>query len=280
MPCDAARIMKNLALLSLVVAPFIAGCNVTTSNSGSGGSYSSPTPSDNSYGGMHSADFDVSQMRASMSAQSDGTTIKVYASVFDVASDEPITLDSGDFFTATTGSGDPLVLVLESYTDAFSVHYAASLPAGTGAQDVTIAFVRQSGKLGAPRTIVHVPAPFSIVSTPTASIAYGSPLSIQVKPVPNDDILIEATGSCLYAGSGQSGADVESYPDSMTFDQNGNGSFDTSQLDVLDSGCNVSFFVSDVTNGTIDPAFAGGESGDLDAEGSQKRGFQQTIANN
>ena len=273
--------MKNLAWLSLVVAPFVAGCDITTSNSGSGGSYSSPTPtSSDGTNSEHSANLDVSQMRASMSAQSDGTTIKVYASLFDTDTDEPITLDTGDFLTATAGSGDPLVLVLEPYTDAFSVHYAASIPAGASAQDITIAFIRQSGKPGAPSSIVHVPAPFSIVSTPAASITSGSLLPIQVKPVPTANILIETTGSCLYAGSGQSGADVESFPQSVTFDQNGNGSFDTSQLDLLNSGCDVSFYVSAVTNGTLDPAFAGGESGDLDAEGSQKRGFQQTISNN
>ncbi|MEO7112696.1 MAG: hypothetical protein ABI183_19780 [Polyangiaceae bacterium] len=276
--------MKKLALLSLLVAPLATACTVRSSSSSGyeSGSSSNVSPG-SSIDGVHSSSLDTDQMSASMSAQSDGATLQIYASVFERSTSEGVLLDQGDFFTATTGSGDPLVLVREQSPDPTVFDYSASLPAASSAQDVTIAFVRQSGRTGAPRSIVHVPAPFSIVLAAPQSIRMTSPFSIQVSPVPSDSIVLEATGTCLEGGSG-SYYDPNTFADGVTFDSNGNASIDPNMLAFLDNdpsyatGCDLSFFVSDVIEGSLDPQFAGGVSGSFDVEGLQKRGFQTTVS--
>jgi hypothetical protein len=276
--------MKKLVLLSLLLAPLATACTVRSSSSTSSGSGSaSTTPAGSSTPGVHSSTLDTDQMSASMSAQSDGTTLEIYAAVFDVSTSEGVVLDQGDFFTATTGSGDPLVLVREASTNPTAFDYSASLPASSSAQDVTIAFVRQGGQTGAPRSIIHVPAPFSIVAAAPQSITMARPFSIQVSPVPSDTIVLQATGSCLQAASGGV-YDPNTFNDGIAFDSNGNASIDPNMLVFWDNdpsyapGCDLSFFVSDVIEGSLDPEFAGGVSGSFDVEGLQKRGFQTTVS--
>ncbi len=274
--------MKTLMILSLALAPLAMGCAIQSSSSSatlssSGGSNGS-APNAQPYA-EHSTSLETYQMAASMSAQSDGTTIKIYASLFDSSTSEGVLLDQGDFFTATSGSGDPLVLVLEPSTDPTVVHYSASLPATTDAPDITIAFVRQSGRTGAPQSIVHVPAPFTLVSSGSLSVRFGDPIAIQATPVPTDNIVLEATGDCLQTPL--DGDDPNTFTNAITFDANGNAVIDTGLLDLAyaSSGdaCNISFYVSAVHEGTLDPAFAGGASGFMDVEGLQKRGLQATV---
>jgi hypothetical protein len=268
--------MKNLVLLALVIAPFVAGCDITTSGGeseepssmGGGGNPSSATSL-----GEPSASLATSQMSASMSAQSDGTTLKIYAALFDSETSEGITLDTGDFFTVSTGgSGDPLVLVNEPSNDPTVIHYSASLPAPTTAQDVVISFVRQNGGLGAPNTTIHVPAPF-VVSTTAMTVSYGDDLKIQATPIPTDDIQVSATGSCLESEyNGDSQFSPNTFDDAVTFDQNGNGTFSTEGLVLVDpssaSDCNVALYLTAVHDGALDPAFGGGLSGSHDVEGT------------
>jgi len=215
-----------------------------------------------------------------MSAQSDGTTMKIYASVFDGGTSQGIVLDQGDFFTASTGAGDALVLVLEPSDDPTVVHYSASLPAPATAQDVVIGLVRQNGGVSAPNSVIHVPAPFSIVSTPPASIAYGDDLSVQVSPVPTDAIEVQASGSCLVDAAG-GGGNLNTYENAITFDANGNGTFSTEWLMMSgassSSGCNVSLYFSAIHDGTLDSAFGGGVSGFHDIEGTQKRAMTLVV---
>jgi hypothetical protein len=275
--CFAIReaIMKKVALLSLLVFPFATACSPEPSST-----YSDTSTTTTQNSSEHSSSFATSELSASMSAQSDGTTLKIYAAVFDVSTSFGVTLDEGDFFTASTGAGDPLVLVLEPSSDPTVVHYSASLPASTSAQDVTIAFVRQNGQTGAPRSVIHVPAAFAFAQSPP-SIGMNAWFSIQVTPALTDAVTLEATGDCLE--DDEDGYNPNTFAN-LIFDANGNASIDTSELLFADddpsvnAGCAISFFVSDVVAGTLDPAFAGGASGNMDVEGLQKRGFQTVLA--
>ena len=163
---------------------------------------SSPTPADNSYNGEHSADLDVtSQMRASMSAQSDGSTIKVYASVFDVSTNSPITaLDLRRFF-----SPPPLAPAirscscLESYTDAFQ-RSLCSVTSGGHRRTRRHHRVRSAERTNQ-RAAHHRSCARAVLDRVDADRFHRVRLAAGVdssgRPIPNDDILVEATGSCL-----------------------------------------------------------------------------------
>lgn len=282
--CLAMRacIMKRIALLSLTLlaASFAMGCTIRSSSYSSDSSTSGPSSSTQNIT-EHSSSLETYELSASMSAQSDGTTLKIYAAVFDASTSQGVTLDQGDFFTASTGAGDPLVLVLEASSDPSVVHYSASLPASTSAQDVTIAFVRQNGQTSAPQTLIHVPAPFNLTTTGSTSVNFGDPLSIQATPAPTGDTLLEATGSCLY--SSDYDENPNTFWDELSFDGNGNAQIPTGVLILANEGtsseaCSISFFVSAVNEGSLDPAFAGGATGgQQDIEGSQKRGVVASV---
>ena len=112
---------------------------------------------------------DVREMYASMSAQSDGTSIVVRAALLVDA--RFFRTDQGDYFTATIG-GDTLVLSEEPHADAV-VHYSATFPEQKTASSVVVSFVRRNGKAGAPWSVVELPAPFAITSLPPASVTLG-----------------------------------------------------------------------------------------------------------
>jgi hypothetical protein len=275
--------MKKLMILSLALAPLATGCAIQSSSSSatvssSGGSNGST--SNGQVSAEHSSNIETYQMAASMSAQSDGTTTKVYAEVIDAATPAEVVLDEGDFFTATNGSGDPVVLVLEPSTTDSKIVYAASLPASTNAQDITIAFVRRNGQTSAPQSIVHVPAPFTLSASGPSSVQQGDAISIRATPAPTGDNVLEATGDCLATVA--YGDDPNTFDDALTFDADGNATIDTSLLyfdgsESTGATCNISFYVSAVQQGTLDPAFAGGIAADWNVEGLQKRGFQATV---
>jgi hypothetical protein len=171
------------------------------------------------------------------------------------------------------------VLVLEPSTDPSVVHYSASLPASTSAEDVTLGFIRQSGKTPAPSSIMHVPAAFSLTTSGPVSVNYGDSIPVHATPIPTDDILLEATSDCIPAGD-----DGDSVDGILEFDTNGNAQIPTNFLYFAETtsgtACSVSFYVSDIIDGTLDPAFAGSANGYgwHDAEGSQKRGVVATVA--
>lgn len=267
--------MKILRLLPLFAASiaFVNGCTVSSSSGTAAGSgASSPREP------LHSATIDVKSMRASFSAQSGDSTMKVYAAVFSRSPDGtdilPVVLDEGDYFTAKIGTADPVVLTREPNEDATSVHYTATLPSSLAAEDVTIALVRPAGKTGAPSSVLHVPEAFSITSTPPVSLKKGDPLEIDLSrgiDATDDGALLEATGSCITDNEKNTWV-IDAGTDHRVI-------FDTGLLQLASGsqGCDVSFYVSFVREGTIDPSFAGGVSGVFDAEGLQKRGTDTSI---
>ena len=265
--------MRNLALLSLAGLAVLSGCTVRSTSSGSGGYSSSASPPPTT---LHSASYDVSQLRASMSAQAGDSTVKVYAALFAddaSANNVAVVLDSGDFFTVqSAGSGDAVVLVREPAEDPTDVHYTATLPAPADAQDLVIAFHRPAGFQDAPNTLVHLPAPFTIESTPPVSVKKGNSLDVAVSRDLGSLAELEVSGTCLDPDKNPASWIVLDYNDSITIDTSG-----LVYAQGQTSGCDVSFYLSEVTDGSLDPNFLGGVSGWLDVEGIQKRGFDTAV---
>ncbi|MGH7282515.1 MAG: hypothetical protein ACRELY_13395 [Polyangiaceae bacterium] len=263
--------MKNLALLSLAAAALLSGCTVRATSSGSGSSgpmSTAPTT-------LHSSSYDVSQLRASMSAQAGDSTVKVYAALFadDAnANNVAVVLDSGDFFTVQAGTGDAVVLVHEPAEDPTDVHYTATLPEASSAQDLVIAFHRAAGRRDAPSTLIHLPDPFQIESTPPVSVKKGTSLDVQVSRDLGSMAELEVSGKCLDPDQNPASWIVLDYNDSITIDTSG-----LVYQQGETTGCDVSFYLSEVTDGSLDPNFLGGVSGWLDVEGIQKRGFDTTV---
>lgn len=201
--------------------------------------------------------------------------MKIYAALFaddSNANNAAVLLDAGDFFTVQVASADAVVLVREPAEDPSDVHYTATLPAQAGAQDLTIAFHRAAGRQDAPNTLIHLPDPFEIETTPPVSVKKGSPLDMQVSQDLGSLAELEVTGACL---------DTKQNPASwVVVDYNDSVAIDTSALVFAEgetSGCDVSFYLSEVANGSLDPHFKGGVSGWLDVEGIQKRGFDTAV---
>jgi len=260
--------MKTVALLSLLAGPFVVGCTFGSSNTSNSSSYSA------SQEPLHSATIATGELKPSLSAQSSDTTIKIYAALFanpNGGGNVGVVLDQGDFFTAKVGSSDATVLTMEPLEDGTTVHYTATIPAATTAEDIVIALVRGGGQVSAPYSVIHVPAPFAFVSTPPVSIKYGAALAVQVAPASSDTIKFEATGSCV-ATTGN---------DSLTapvLDDSGKGVIDTSQIKLVDGspGCDISFYLSFSEYGSIDSAFAS-DFTIVDIEGLQKRGMDTAV---
>lgn len=201
--------------------------------------------------------------------------MKIYAALFADDADAnnvAVELDSGDFFTVQSGSGDPVVLVREPAEDPTDVHYTATLPAPADAQDFAIAFHRSAGRQGAPNTVIHVPAPFTIESTPPVSVKRGSTLDVQVSRDLGSLAELEVSGTCLDPDKNPASWIVLDYNDSITIDTSG-----LVYAQGQTNGCDVSFYLSEVQDGSLDPNFQGGVSGWLDIEGIQKRGFDTAV---
>jgi len=114
-------------------------------------------------------------MWASMSAQSDGQTLRIYAALLDGSSF--VSLDTGDVLTASIGGND-VVLVREPNDAPGDVHYTRALPAPAAETPVAIALTRPTGRISAPSSQVSVASGFSITSSPPLAIHRGDLLSV------------------------------------------------------------------------------------------------------
>jgi hypothetical protein len=253
-------------LLLALVLP-LSGCFVSTTSAPDPSP--EPTPSLGPAPEITSASLDVSQMSASLSAQSDGNTITVYGALLHDLN-QFVRLDSGDYFTATIAD-ETIVLGLDPNQTA--AHYQATFPAQTGDTNVVIAFVRRSGKKDAPTSAVVVPAAFKVTSIPPVAFRPGDGLKISIAPLsPVEGRYVEVAieGPCLVQ-------DKNIFP--VTLTETGEGSIDTSNI-VFDTtnqqatGCDVDVHVRRLVQGQIDPAF---RSGLTDFEGLQVRTFSTAI---
>ena len=204
-----------------------------------------------------------------MSAQSDGTSLKVYAAV--LKGSDFVKLDTGDFFSAKVGEQD-VVMTVEPYTDG-KVHYLATFASPTVATDVVIALHRSAGRAEALQSKTSVAGAFEITSPPPASLKLGTRLALPVSPSParpsaGDQTTVQFFGACL-----------EDQPSlALTFDAEGSASFDTSAIHLkkdATGGCDVGVQVRHETRGPADTAFANALTNPV--EGLQTRGFTTAL---
>lgn len=253
--------MRILTFLPVLLALPLGGCIVKSSDSNS--SAHKPPPL--------SSSVQTSDVWPSLSAQSDGSSVRVYAAI--LKGSDFVKLDTGDSFTAQIGNAEPVVLTLEPYTDD-KIHYTASFPANADATNLAIALHRASGFVSAPGSKVTVPAPFRITSTPPATVKLGSVLTVKIAPVPaaaatdTDYWSIAVTGSCI-----DGDAPIRVSVDSET----GQAQLDTNVLKLKQgkTGCDVGVQVRHETRGPADAAFNGASSHPV--EGLQARYFSTAL---
>ncbi|MEO8801180.1 MAG: hypothetical protein ABI551_25030 [Polyangiaceae bacterium] len=253
--------MKTLALLSLLVAPFVVGCSGSSSSSDSSS--------------LHSANVPTNQMKASFSVQSGDSTVKVFAAVFSKdakGATRVITLDQGDSFVVTVAGSAPVTLTMAPSDD--DGHYSTTLPLATTAEDLTIALLRGSGQVSAPNSFVHLAAPFTMTSSSSDTVKKGSSIPFNLDPVPASQasLKFEVFGPCL----ADTGNDNLATP---AIDGEGNGAVDTSKFNLKDfSSCELQLYIDALSVGTLDSAFAGGLTGlDQDLESEQRRAIVRTL---
>jgi hypothetical protein len=255
--------MRHSSLGFVLVAFGIAGCSSSDAKKSVEPPASSSTAT-------------TKDLRLSFSAQCDGQSVHVYAAAFvakpNGGGNKSAVLDGGDALTAKMGSaGEEVVLTREAF-DQEVIHYAAVFPAPADAIDVTVSLVRPAGKVSAPGSIVHLPAPFQIVSTPPVSVKIATPLPVSVTPPPKQRFDVDIEGPCLKGAK-------NSFVQALAFDAAGNASFDT-KLIVTDPvgspGCDVTFYVRALEYGTVAPELGGG-IGILEGEGLQQRSFRTSI---
>jgi hypothetical protein len=249
---------RFLAFLFPLLVP-LSGCTF-----GAGATTTTPKPPPTS------STIATSAMWPSMSAQSDGASLKVYAAVLE--SSDFIKLDAGDFFSAKVGDRD-VVMTVEPYTDG-KVHYLATFASPTVATDVVIALHRGAGHTEALESKTSIAGAFEVTSAPPTSLKHGTLLALTVSPPPlpetaADKMTVQFFGDCLEG-------DQPSF--ALTFDVEGRASFDTAAVQLkkdATSGCDVGVQVRHETRGPADPAFANASIHPV--EGLQTRGFTTAL---
>lgn len=246
--------MRSLLLLALALP--LAGCTINSSTA------SEPTPPPTS------SSLATNAMWPSMSAQSDGQTLRIYAAL--LKGSDFVQLDDGDFLTATVGD-QSIVLSREPYVEG-KIHYFATFPAPVASADVVIDFHRTAGHQAATSKTV-VPASFEITSPAPVSVHVGSKLTINVQPPPitsndaTDRMTLAFNGDCL----------ATTDPIAVKFDSEGSTTFDMSQL-VLNkgaTGCSLGVEVRHETSGPSDSAYASASGNPV--AGLQARSFATSL---
>lgn len=217
--------------------------------------------------GSTSSAYDVRELSASMSAQCDGSALRVYAALLHDAG-QFISLDGGDYFTARVGGGEEVRMQPE--VDGVTVHYVASFPVNTSATDAVVALHRPSGKTAAPFSQVRVVGAFDVADA-DASFRAGNPLYFRLSPTPSSlaDVKVELVGSCLNPNQK---LPVRSAGDGRLF-------VDTATAAAPDMGsCDVTAHVRYETRGQVDSVYRRGPFGTIDAmEGLQVRSFTTRL---
>lgn len=259
----------NRLLLALVLP--LSGCFVATTSAEEPLPARAPTATSPAASPpeVSSSALDVSEMSASLSAQSDGKTITVYGALLHDLN-QFVRLDSGDYFTATIADE---TIVLARDPDQADAHYLATFPAQKDDTNVVIALVRRSGKKDAPSSSVVVPAAFKVTSKAPIGFRPGDGLKVNVaplSPLANRALEVAVEGPCLEKN-------LNVFP--VTLAATGEGNVDTSNM-VFDTshqevtGCDVDVHVRRLAHGQIDPAF---RSGLTDFEGLQVRTFSTAV---
>lgn len=250
--------MRSFLLFPVVsIACALAGCTFHSSET----TASKPPPSSDTLA--------TSEMWPSMSAQTDGQTVKVYAAL--LKGSDFVLLADGEYFTATF-AGQSIVLKREPYVDG-KIHYFATFAAPTTASDVVIAFHRISGKSEAAQSATTIPAAFAITSAAPPSFKIGTTLNIAISPPPitktdgTDFMSVAYNGDCI----------ADSNPQPVTFDVEGVAKVDTSKIVLKKgaSGCDVGVQVRHETRGKADAAYSQPDAHPV--EGLQARSFNTSL---
>ncbi len=267
-------------ILACVAASVLVGLPSCTFHSNGGGQ--SPQPSTPSPP-IASGTLDTASMQPSFSAQSDGTSVKVYAALLGSTPGPNsgfVQLDPGESFTATLG-GETLPLTLEPSPSDNHIHYAATFPEPGAAAEVVIAFQRPAGKTSAPMSTVTVAAPFEFASPLATTFHRGDPLTLALAPA-RSPLPASAAGRMAIAFEGacmpspfadyEYGLDVQ--PDGTATFTTGGVLFgdEAGQTQGISPGCDVTIHVRADTSGKLDPAFGNGGF-----EGLQERLAQSHI---
>jgi hypothetical protein len=212
-----------------------------------------------------SSRYALSELAASMSAQSDGRVTRVFAALLRGAG-HFIELDGGDSFTVRVGDGREIAMHQRRGAGLVpEIHYVAELPANVAPARYVVAFRRGSGKPGAPLSEVTVPGAFELSQT-SRQARTGDPIFFTMTPAPPSlaDVRLELEGSCVHA------------PTKLVPRATGDGRLlvDTTAIPLPAEGCTVHATVRHEGHGQVDSAFRRGVFGAIaEMEGLQSRAF-------
>jgi hypothetical protein len=219
---------------------------------------SPPPPADDS------TKYELGDMQASLSAQSDGTKITVYAAL--IKGGAFLDLGAGDALAATVGD---VTKALARIADGTSVHYTADFDQAPGAIPATIAFTRAGGRKGATSQVL-IPAPFAITSPPSA-VSRTADLAIRTSGIGTSTAKVELRGVCIDKGLFTGYASV---------DLAGTVHLSLATLTLADANapsCPIEMTVEAYTEGQVDPSFQTSVLTATEFEGVQRRVFQSSL---
>ena len=203
-----------------------------------------------------SSKYEIADISPSLSAQSDGAQITVYAALFKGGAF--LELSPGDTLTGTVGSEThPLAEVKEGE----SIHYTATFAQPATPAQATVSFARADGRRGGDSTVL-VPAPFTVATAPPATVSHQGSVSLTLTGIGVDELDTEVRGVCVKDGQSELYSPVQA----------GGARLDFSTIPLADSNapeCDLELSLIARTLGTVDPHFA--QTLDTTFEGDQRR---------
>ncbi len=244
----------RFAFLGLPLA--LGACSLSSS--------SSPPPGNDS-GPHHSTEFTTDQLRPSMSAQSDGHNLTIFAAVM-THDGSLVKVDGTDWLTASLDGSPDLLLDWQSDDPP---HYVVKALAPTDATDAVVTLHRANGETDAVH--LQVPGAFDLAGDIPTDVQRDQRVTLHVTPAPDPDGVwfVYADGPCANYGDAPSSFVAKPSGDTLTF---------TAKLDdrVASGGsCTATMKVQHLTMGTADPTFAAGYP--MDLLGVQERRFVVTF---
>jgi hypothetical protein len=211
-----------------------------------------------------SSKYELADMQASFSAQSDGSKITVYAAL--LKGSAFLDLGDGDALNATVGGATK---ALVRTADGNAVHYTADFDQPSGAVPATIAFTRAGGRKGATSQVL-LPAPFSLVAPPSA-VSRAGQLVVTTNGLGTSSAKIELRGVCIDSGL---------YTGFGSADASGTVKLSLGSVRLADASapsCPIEVTIEAYTQGRVDPAFEQTFPSATDFEGVQRRVFQSQM---
>ena len=143
-----------------------------------------------------SSKYEIADISPSLSAQSDGAQITVYAALFKGGAF--LELSPGDTLTGTVGSETH---TLAEVKEGESIHYTATFAQPATPVQATVSFARADGRRGGDSTVL-VPAPFTVATAP-ATVSHQGSVSLTLTGIGVDELDTEVRGVCVKDGESQ-----------------------------------------------------------------------------